>query len=160
MSRANTAPKRSKKFKKPDTTKAEAKMRRASYKMTHDYFSFENVVLAIAVALCISWTWRAISSMSRNWELAQRLATREKDLALSTLEVGNLEAENEYYKTAEYQELAARRQQNKKLSGETLIYLPNNTDAAKTKHATITVPVEEEDPPTNLEQWLSFLFGA
>ena len=149
-----------KKLKKPDTAKAEAKMRRASYKMTHDYFSFENVVLAIAIALCITWTWRAISSMSRNWELAQRLTTREKDLAIATLEVANLEAENEYYKTAEYQELAARRQQNKKLSGETLIYLPNNTDAAKTKHQVVEEVAEEADEPTNLEQWISFLFGA
>lgn len=149
-----------KKFKKPDTAKAEAKMRRASYKITHDYFSFENVVLVIAIALCTSWTWRAISSMSRNWELAQRLATREKDLAISSLEVANLEAENEYYKTAEYQELAARKQQNKKLSGETLIYLPNNTDAARSKHQTVEEVTREEEEPTNLEQWISFLFGA
>lgn len=149
-----------KKIKKPDTTKAEAKMRRASYKMTHDLFSFENVVLFIAIVLCISWTWRAISSMSRNWELAQRLATREKDLAISSLEVSNLEAENEYYKTAEYQELSARKRQNKKLSGETMIYLPNNSESAKTKHQDIEETIKEEDEPTNLEQWISFLFGA
>lgn len=154
-------PRKPRKLKKPDTTKAEAKMRRASYKMTHDLFSFENVILAIAIILCISWTWRAISSMSRNWDLAQRLSNREKDLAISTLEVNNLEAENEYYKTAEYQELAARRQQNKKLSGETLIYLPNNTESAKAKHQAIEEATEEkEDEPSNLEQWISFLFGA
>ena len=148
-----------KKFAKPDTSKTEAKVRRATYKMTHDYFSFENVILAIAIALCISWTWRAISSMSRNWELAQRLATREKDLAVTSLEVNNLEAENQYFKTTEYQELAARHQQNKKLPGETLIYLPNNTESAKTKHQVVEESIEEE-APTNLEQWISFLFGA
>lgn len=149
-----------KKIKKPDTTKAEAKMRRASYKMTHDLFSFENVVLFIAIVLCISWTWRAISSMSRNWELAQRLATREKDLAISSLEVSNLEAENEYYKTAEYQELSARKRQNKKLSGETMIYLPDNSESAKAKHQVVEETIKEEDEPTNLEQWISFIFGA
>lgn len=149
-------------MKKLDTTNTKAKLRRASYKMTHDLFSFENVVLAIAIILCISWTWRAISSMSRNWELAQRLATREKDLALEKLEVENLEAENEYYKTAEYQELAARKQQNKKLSGETLIYLPNNSDSAKTKHQVAEAPTQDtqDEKPSNLEQWISFLFGA
>lgn len=147
------------KIKKPNTTKVEAKMRRASYKMTHDYFSFENVVLVIAVVLCISWTWRAISSMSRNWDLAQRLATREKDLAVEKLAVDNLAAENEYYKTAEYQELSARKRQGKKLSGETMIYLPNNTDEAKSKHQVVEEVIEEEEP-SNLEQWISFLFGA
>ena len=147
------------KIKKPNATKVEAKMRRASYKMTHDYFSFENVVLAIAIVLCISWTWRAISSMSRNWDLAQRLATREKDLVVEKLAVDNLAAENEYYKTAEYQELSARKRQGKKLSGETMIYLPNNTDEAKSKHQIIEEVIEEEEP-SNLEQWISFLFGA
>ena len=149
-----------KKLPKPDTTKAEAKLRSATYKVTHDYFNFENVILAIAVILCISWTWRAISSMSRNWELAQRLATRQKDLAVSSLEVGNLEAENEYLKTEEYQELAARKQQGKKLSGETMIYLPNNSESARSKHQPIEETVEEEEAPSNLEQWISFLFGA
>lgn len=143
-------------------TKAKAHLdqsaRRAAYKVKHDYFNFENVVLIVAALLCISWTWRAISSMSRNWELEQRLSSHEKELAVTRLEVGNLEAENEYYKTEEYQELSARKKQNKKLSGETMIYLPNNSEAAKNKHKPVVEETEDE-APSNLEQWISFLFG-
>ena len=146
----------------PELDKAKTRLdqstRRAAYKVKHDYLNFENIILAIAAILCISWTWRAISSMSRNWELEQRLSSRERELAVTRLEVGNLEAENDYYKTEEYQELSARKRQGKKLSGETMIYLPDNSDAARNKHKDLDIE-EEVETPSNLEQWFSFLFG-
>jgi hypothetical protein len=75
------------------------------------------------------------------------------------LEVDNLAAENAYYQTEEYQELAARLRQNKKLPGETMIYLPDNTEEAKAKHKTSEGTINSE-PPSNFEQWINFLFGA
>ena len=95
--------------------------------------------------------------MSRNWELAQRLDARQKELKLLQLEVDTMELENEYLRSEEYQELAARHQQNKLLPGEKMVYLPDNTPAAREKYRAIESP--EPVPPSNLEQWLSFLFG-
>ena len=135
------------------------KIRRLSYRLSHGYFSLNNVILFIAIILCLCWTWSAISSMSRNWELEKRLATRRSELSLLKLEVETLELENEYYETEEYQELAARHQQGKKLPGETVVALPANTNSAKNKHvAAIEEPTE--DTRSNFDQWMAFLFGS
>lgn len=142
--------------------KLKTKLRQLNYKTKYDYFTFDNVVLTIAGVLCLAWTWGSISSTSRNWELAQTVAERQRELSLMQLESETLELENDYYKSPEYQELAARRLANKKLPGENMIYLSENSEAAKTKHqAEITTIAETvTDDRSNLEQWFVFLFGA
>ena len=97
--------------------------------------------------------------MSRNWELSQKIATRRSELELLNREVQILELENAYYRSAEYQELSARAKQNKKLEGENLVYLPENSEAAKKKYDTLAV-AEEVVEPSNFSQWMSFLFGV
>ena len=113
------------------------KARRLGYRIKHDYFNPVGVMAAIAIMLCLSWTWGGISSMSRNWELAQRLDAKQKELKLLKLEVETMELENEYLRSEEYQELAARHQQNKLLPGEKMVYLPDNTPAAMEKYKEI-----------------------
>lgn len=139
-----------------------AKVRKTSYWIKHDLLIFDNVILIIAFIFCLIWTWGSISSMSRNWNLAQELMNRQREKALLELEVDTLELENEYYLSAEYQELAARKYQGKMLAGETMIYLPENSEAAKNKHK--SDPEADAAPAisemSNLEQWLTFLFGA
>lgn len=136
------------------------KLRKLQYWLKHDLLVFDNVVLVVALVCCLAWTWGSIDSMTRNWTLAQELMNRQREKALLELEVDTLELENEYYRSAEYQELAARKYQNKILPGETMIYLPDNSEAAKNKHKT-----SEEDNTivttamSNFEQWTAFLFG-
>lgn len=137
------------------------RLRKAQYWMKHELFTFERVVLAIAAVFCLVWTWGSIDAMTRNWALAQELMSRQREKALLELEVETLELENEYYRSPEYQELAARKYQGKMLPGETMIYLPDNSDTARNKHKT-----KSEDETTvatttmnNLEQWMAFLFG-
>lgn len=132
--------------------------RRLGYKIKHDLITPDRLIFIVTFVLCLSWAWGAISALSRNWELAKRLESRRRELAVMRLEVENLELENEYYKTEEYQELAARAKQNKLLPGEALVYLPDNSETAKTKHKTALTATYEE--PSNFSQWLSFLFGA
>lgn len=142
--------------------KLKTKLRQLSYKTKYDYLTFDNIILVIAGVLCLAWTWGSIASTSRNWELAQTVAERQRELSLMQLESETLELENDYYKSPEYQELSARRLANKKLPGENMIYLADNSEAAKTKHqAEITTPADTiADDRSNLEQWLIFLFGA
>lgn len=139
-----------------------AKARKTSYWIKHDLLIFDNVILIIAFIFCLIWTWGSISSMSRNWNLAQELMNRQREKALLELEVDTLELENEYYLSAEYQELAARKYQGKMLPGETMIYLPANSEYAKNKHAEIEESASEleSDTRSNFEQWMQFLFGA
>ena len=142
-------------------TELKTKMRKTQYWLKHDFFTFDNVILLVAAVFCLVWTWGSISSMTRNWTLAEEVMNREREKALLELEVATIELENEYYASTEYQELAARRYQNKKLEGETMIYLPANSDAAKHKHDAQT---DESttlvmNDMSNFEQWMAFLFG-
>lgn len=135
------------------------KLRRLKYKMSHDFLSIENVVLAIAIILCLVWTYQSIVSMSRNWELVERLNSEKKSLELAKIEVETAELENEYYKTEEYQELAARKMANKQLSGEHMVYMPENSEVAKNKHK-VAEEVKEEKTYSNFEKWMMYLFPA
>ena len=137
------------------------KIRKFQYWLKHDLFVFDNVVLMIAGICCLIWTWGSISSVTRNWSLAQELLARQREKALLELEVETLELENEYYLSAEYQELAARKYQGKMQPGETMIYLPENSDYARNKHS-VESSLEAEatlSEKSNFEQWMQFLFG-
>ena len=50
-----------------------ARFRRFKYRLRHDFFTTPNVVLILAIVLCLNWTYRSIEAMSRNWELSQTM---------------------------------------------------------------------------------------
>ncbi len=133
------------------------KFRRLRYKLKHDFFTIENVVLVLAIFLCLIWTYQSIKAMSRNWELSERLTTEKKELELLSIEVETAELENEYYRSEEYQELMARKYLDKKLPGENMVVMPNNSEEAKKKHSQTTVSVKEKTY-SNFEKWMVFLF--
>ena len=127
--------------------------------MKHDFLTVENVVLVLAIALCLVWTYQSIAAMSRNWELTERLATEKKALELLGVEVEAAELENEYYKTNEYQELLARKYLDKKMPGENMVIMPENSEAAKTKYEVIVAKTEEtEKEYSTFEKWMMYLF--
>ena len=132
--------------------------RRLKYKMRHDFLTVENVVLIFAIVLCLVWTYQSIAAMSRNWELTERLATEKKSLELLSVEVEAAELENEYYKTNEYQELLVRKYLDKKMPGENMVIMPENSEAAKNKHEVAVVEVEQEKEYSNFEKWMMYLF--
>lgn len=121
--------------------------------------SRERMLFLVAALACLAWTFSAISAMSRNWELEQRLVAKRYERDVLQLEIESLELENRYFASEEYQELSARTRQNKIDEGETLVYLPDNSDYAKHKHDGIK---DEEivEEPANYEQWFTFIFGS
>lgn len=133
------------------------KIRRIKYWLKHDFVSVENVVLAVAIIMCLVWTYQSIEAMSRNWELVERLSADRKSLELIEIEVETAMLENEYYETDEYKELAARKYAGKQAAGEHLVYLPENSEAAKNKHKIIAT-VEKEKEYSNFEKWMMYLF--
>lgn len=142
-------------------SKIGTRYRRIKFKLQHDFFTVENVVLVLAVALCLMWTYQSIAAMSRNWELAERLTTERKKLELLSVEVETAELENDYYKTTEYQELLARKYLDKKLPGENMVIMPTNSETAKNKHNSSSDEAansDEEKERSNFEQWMMYLF--
>lgn len=135
------------------------KARQLKYKMKHDLLLIENVVLVSAVAICLWLTYQSIVAMDRNWELTERLNMERKELQLMEIEVETAALENEYLQTAEYQELLARKLANKKLPGENMVVMPENSEAAKTKHAAVaTTETGETEQYSNFEKWIMYLF--
>ena len=136
------------------------RIRKFKYNLKHD-FPLDKFLFAVALLFFFACVWGTISSVTRNWELEQRLSSRQKELELTKLEVESAKLENEYLASEEYQELSARAKQNKALEGEVLVYLPKNSERAKTKHEESALTTKtEEDTRTNFEKWMSFLFGA
>ena len=133
------------------------KIRRARYSMRHDLFTVENVVLVLGIVLCLVWTYQSVVAMSRNWELSERLTAERKELELLSVEVTAAELENEYYKTDEYQELMARKHLDKKLAGEQMVVMPENSEAAKSKDSNKNTQVEKKEP-SNFDRWMNYLF--
>ena len=134
------------------------KLRRLNYKMRHDFLTVENVVLVLALLLCLMWTYQSIAAMSRNWELTERLATERKSLELLGVEVEAAELENEYYKTTEYQELLARKYLDKKMPGENMVIMPENSEKAKSKYEVAVTEEKKEKEYSNFEKWMLYLF--
>lgn len=132
------------------------KLRRLKYKLKHDFLTIENAVFVLAVFMCLTWTYQSIKAMTRNFELTERLNKERKSLELLAVEVEASELENEYINSVEYQELLARKNANKQLAGEHMVYLPENSEEAKNKHK-IVVEKKEEKDYSNFEKWIMYL---
>lgn len=132
--------------------------RRVKYYLKHDFMTVENVVLLLAIILCLVWTYQSITAMSRNWELSEKLTAERKELELLTVETEAAELENEYFKSNEYQELLARKHLDKQLPGEKMVVLPENSEEARTKHVETVQVTEEKEEYSNFEKWMKFLF--
>lgn len=135
------------------------KFRRLNYKLRHDFLTVENIVLLVAIILCLVWTYQSIVAMSRNWELSERLTTEKRELELLSIEVETAELENEYYKTDEYQELMARKYLDKELADEHMVVMPENSDEARNKHKQDNNKIEEK-VYSNFEKWMMYLFPS
>ncbi len=131
--------------------------RRLGYYTKKDILTLNNILFAIAFILCLTWTYRSIESMSRNWFLEEKLKTRQLEQTKLQLEVDTLRLEQEYYKTNEYKELMARKKSGKMLPGESMVILPKNSDAAINKYN--EEPIEIPSYRSNFSQWLDFLFS-
>ena len=138
----------------------EAKGRRLKAKILQEILVPERIVLAVIPVILVFWMVNSVANISKNWSLQQEVIERQAELAYLNLEVESYELENQYYASEEYQELAARRLQNKKFKDEVLVYLPKNSERAKNKHRAATNEENRiRNEKTNFDQWLSFLFN-
>lgn len=116
----------------------------------------------VVVALLV--TWSGVKSIQTNYELQKQISELEQQTSVKKLENTNLKLRNEYYKTDQFLELAARRKFGKAAPGETVYIVPKNVALANTIEIARpkTAQAEREaDKPTyqkNLEAWQQFFF--
>lgn len=135
--------------------------RRVWYKFKHDLLTVNNVVTLAALLIAFGFTWSAISSMNKNYELQRRVDSLKREQLVLELETATLEYERNYHQTEEYQELAVRERLGLGSEGESLLVLPENSQAATDRYKeSETVTSGDSEEADNLGQWMKFLFGS
>ena len=136
--------------------KVKTQLRRLSYFTKRDFFTVHNIATAGAIILGLVFTYNAVTATTRNWQLEQKLKERTLESAKLQIEVDTLTLEKQYYNTDEYQEIMARKKQNKMLEGETMVILPKNSKQAKEKYKNSDYETRKK---SNFELWLDFWFS-
>lgn len=109
-------------------------------------------------------TWSGIKSIQTNYGLQKQIAALTQQTEVKKLENTNLKLRNEYYKTDEFLELAARRQFGKAAPGEKVYIVPKSVALANTvappKAADTKTETKINKPKyqRNLEAWFNFFF--
>lgn len=140
------------------------KLHRIVYLARHEYLTMNNIVLAIALLIAFSWAWSSVQAVQRNYALQRQVDDKRRQQQLLELQTENLQFEQRYYKSREYQSLEAKRRLGLAEAGERLLILPPNSDAVKAADladakSRSAVP-DAVPPPPPLQQWMDFLSGA
>ena len=112
------------------------------------------------IALLVSWS--GVNSIQANYELQKQISELSQQNTVAELENTNLKLRNEYLKTDQYLELAARRQFGKAAPGETVVNVPKKValaDTVEPKNVAVKVATTEESKPfylKNLQAWVDF----
>ena len=129
------------------------------YRLRHHYLTTNNLVMVVALFIAVSWAWGSVGVMQRNYSLQREIDSKEKQLLLTQLETDTLRYEQSYYKSDEYKELAVRQRLGLVFPGEKVLILPPNTPAASASDQSSAKKRVLSSQPTNMEQWMNFLFG-
>lgn len=113
------------------------------------------------VAVLVSWS--GIKSIQTNYELQKQISVAKQQNEVTQLENDNIKLRNEYYKTDDFLELAARRQFGLAAPGEKVYIVPKSVALGNIKDlssGTEKVQQGEEKPKAfyqqNLEAWFNF----
>lgn len=134
--------------------------RRIIYRLRHDYLNVNNVVILVAFLIATSFVWGSLSAMQSNYTLQREVDLKKQQLEIAKLETENLELQQQYYTTAEYQELALRDRAGLAFPGERQLILPPNSQKAIDADKPAVIAARTPASTTNLEQWVNFLFGG
>lgn len=113
-------------------------------------------------------TWSSVKVVQTNYDLQKQISGMLQQNDVQQLDNNNLKLKNEYFKTNEYLELAARRHFNKAAPGERLLIIPkevalaHSIDVPKPKtiddHVAETAKASGTSSQHNFDAWLDFLF--
>jgi cell division protein FtsB len=138
-------------------------LKRFIYLARNEYMTMNNIVLAIAAVIAVSWAWSSVQAVQRNYQLQHEVDDKKRQAKLIELQTQNLKFEQRYYQSHEYLTLEAKRRLGLVDPGEKVLILPHNSDAVKAADAAdLSNPnvFVETPPPAPLQQWIDFLFGA
>ncbi len=133
-------------------------LKRLTYRLRRDYLTLNNIVVAVAIVVAMSWAWGSIEAMQYNYELQRSIDNKQQQVEIERLKVSLLEYESKYYQSEEYLELAVRQRMGRGLPGERQLIVPSTDEATTDKTISSTVSTKQND--SNFQQWMNFLFGG
>ncbi len=107
---------------------------------------FLGQVVFVVIVLLISWS--GIKTIQSNYGLQKQITALDQQNQLQKLKNDNLALKNDYYKSNQYLELAARQNFGLAAPGEKLIVVPESVAMANT----IDLPIEQQDAATKAKQ--------
>ena len=136
-------------------------IKKTIYHIRHKYVTLNNMVIVVAFIIAAGWVWGSLGMMQRNYSLQKDVDLKKRQLQLTQLQKDTMALQKNFYQTAEYQELAIRGSLGLVRPGEKALVLPANSQAAKNEDAVkSTTQTSAAVQPSNLEQWVNFLFGG
>jgi cell division protein FtsB len=124
---------------------------------------FIGIVVLAVVGLSVVWNGTRV--IQQNYGLLQKIAVLEEENRILELENRNKEIQNDYYKSAEFAELKARRVNGKAVAGEQVFLISDETALAslKTPEDDGSDSQPQNSKPRyqqNFEAWIDFFFGS
>lgn len=129
-----------------------AKYLPTKYKIKHDWLTANNLLRAGAVVVAVFWMWGNVQAMSDNHSLLQEMERKRREAKMAEIQEQTLRFEQNYLKSAEYQELAAREKLGLVAEGEHVLILPDYLEEKEEKAV-----VQKR---SNFSEWMNFLFGG
>jgi cell division protein FtsB len=130
------------------------------YRLRHRIFTTNNIVVLVALFIAVSWAWGSVNVLQRNYALQREIDDKNRDLKLTQLKVDTERFQQSYYKSDEYKELAVRQRLGLVFPDEKVLILPENSKEAAASDNRNTAQKAITLQPTNVEQWMNFLFGG
>ena len=130
----------------------------------HRYATFNTGVTIVAVFVVLSWAWGAASTIQANFEAQKVVEERQRERDVLELEVATLRYRQNYYRSDEFKDLAARSKLGLASPGEKVLILPPNSERARQQDEQdqklkTAAPPEKPASGSNFQQWINFLSG-
>lgn len=117
------------------------------------YLTISNAVAVVVIIAVFTLVFMTVKTLEQNYQSEIYIKQSELENSIQAIENENMKLRQDYYKSSEYLELAAR-MANKSLPGENLVILPETYEQINEGVASLP-----DDGKSNPEKWLEFLFG-
>lgn len=121
-----------------------------------EYYTLDNIVLLAALLMALGFIWSTMSALQSNYVLQRQVDVLKSEVEASRLQASNLELENAYFASNEYQELQARKKFGKAASGEHMLILSPNTVSDTNSDTTSKKLINN----SNFQSWMDFFFST
>jgi cell division protein FtsB len=120
---------------------------------------FAGQVLFVVIILLVSWS--GIKAIQTNYGLQKQISALNQQNSVQKLENTNLELQNQYFKSRQYLELAARQNFGLANPGEKMVVVPRSvalsytTDVPVDEKETISTP-HQSAVQRHINDWIDF----